>query len=409
MRFQEIELHNFRGTAEQPILFVNSGGIVVIHADGEYAGIEIYDSEHLRVTGTGVSDRCGAEYPVTEQACGIVVHGGDKGVAAVDRTRHVEIDHIEVTNADDAGIFARTDSGAAVRGGWTQYGTYVHHNYVHDVRKEGAYIGGSDYLDGDAPVLVGVEVNHNLVVNSGWDGLQVGSAVQDCRIHHNIVIRSGWNTISSAQDSNIVNNWGSVCDIYNNFLAEAHDQGMYIQGSGGNRIYNNVIVRAGQGGGGDGIVVSDSGGGESVFIWNNTIVDPGNHGVNINYDGRDSANQIHNNLIVGAEKAPFDDEEEFDTSANLSFQSVEDAGFVDPEQDDFALLPGSPAIDAGIDLTAARIHADYRGVTRPQGEAFDVGAFEFHSALSGVLPARENPAFAMTDDNSLLAISSTDR
>jgi hypothetical protein len=39
-----------------------------------------------------------------------------------------------------------------------------------------------------------------------------------------------------------------------------------------------------------------------------------------------------------------------------------------------ALLPGSPAIDAGDDLTCPP--ADQRGVRRPQGAHCDIGAFE---------------------------------
>ncbi|RPJ00918.1 MAG: DUF11 domain-containing protein, partial [Chloroflexi bacterium] len=45
----------------------------------------------------------------------------------------------------------------------------------------------------------------------------------------------------------------------------------------------------------------------------------------------------------------------------------------------FALLPGSPAIDAGDDATCAAVpvnNLDQRGITRPQGAACDIGAFE---------------------------------
>jgi len=44
-----------------------------------------------------------------------------------------------------------------------------------------------------------------------------------------------------------------------------------------------------------------------------------------------------------------------------------------------ALLPGSPAIDAGDNLDCPT--ADQRGVSRPQGAACDMGAFEFISGL----------------------------
>ena len=39
-----------------------------------------------------------------------------------------------------------------------------------------------------------------------------------------------------------------------------------------------------------------------------------------------------------------------------------------------ALLPGSPAIDAGISV--AGVTTDQRGIARPQGSAPDIGAFE---------------------------------
>ena len=43
-----------------------------------------------------------------------------------------------------------------------------------------------------------------------------------------------------------------------------------------------------------------------------------------------------------------------------------------------ALLPGSPAIDAGVAVPG--VTTDQRGVPRPQGQAPDIGAFESRSA-----------------------------
>ncbi|MBI2883851.1 MAG: DUF1565 domain-containing protein [Candidatus Methylomirabilis oxyfera] len=48
-----------------------------------------------------------------------------------------------------------------------------------------------------------------------------------------------------------------------------------------------------------------------------------------------------------------------------------------------ALLPGSPAIDAGTNTGCPS--TDQRGVTRPQGAACDIGAFEFGVNVAGVL------------------------
>ena len=49
--------------------------------------------------------------------------------------------------------------------------------------------------------------------------------------------------------------------------------------------------------------------------------------------------------------------------------------FVYPENGDFRLEKGSPGIDAGV--TIEEIATDLRGVERPQGKAYDIGAYEF--------------------------------
>jgi hypothetical protein len=47
-----------------------------------------------------------------------------------------------------------------------------------------------------------------------------------------------------------------------------------------------------------------------------------------------------------------------------------------------ALLPGSPAIDAGNNATCLAI--DQRGIARPQGAACDIGAVEAQASQGGV-------------------------
>src|SRR5207302_750960 len=49
--------------------------------------------------------------------------------------------------------------------------------------------------------------------------------------------------------------------------------------------------------------------------------------------------------------------------------------FVNAAANDFHLQAGSPAIDAGITLAQVPVDAD--GVSRPQGKAYDIGAYEF--------------------------------
>ncbi len=55
---------------------------------------------------------------------------------------------------------------------------------------------------------------------------------------------------------------------------------------------------------------------------------------------------------------------------------IGDPRFANPGEKDFHLLSGSAAIDRGI--TLAEVPHDKDGIKRPQGDAFDLGAFEYH-------------------------------
>ncbi len=47
---------------------------------------------------------------------------------------------------------------------------------------------------------------------------------------------------------------------------------------------------------------------------------------------------------------------------------------VDPAHQNYQLKTGSPAMDAGLYLPDVQV--DIRGVTRPQGLAYDIGCYE---------------------------------
>lgn len=61
-----------------------------------------------------------------------------------------------------------------------------------------------------------------------------------------------------------------------------------------------------------------------------------------------------------------------------------DPRFVDPENGDFRLSPGSDAIDAGRFIESFEMPKDRSGTPIPQGTAPDIGAFEFFVETAGV-------------------------
>ncbi|MBN2583173.1 MAG: right-handed parallel beta-helix repeat-containing protein [Planctomycetes bacterium] len=87
----------------------------------------------------------------------------------------------------------------------------------------------------------------------------------------------------------------------------------------------------------------------------------------IRFDTEGPKPQCDYNMIFGTENRKYG---EHDFTAEPQF--------VDPANGDFRLKPGSPGIDTG--MTVEAIDADLRGVKRPQGKAYDVGAFETEQA-----------------------------
>ena len=71
------------------------------------------------------------------------------------------------------------------------------------------------------------------------------------------------------------------------------------------------------------------------------------------------------------------------TGGTAANNLVDNPFYVDAANGDYTLLAGSPAIDAGE--TIASISDDYAGTARPQGAAYDIGAYEFTGAAGSSL------------------------
>ncbi|WP_133259617.1 right-handed parallel beta-helix repeat-containing protein [Pseudochryseolinea flava] len=378
---------NLTGTPSKPIIIKNCGGTVNLKPFGRTFALKTQNSKHFRITGTGSS----ATY-------GIRITGTSLGVTLDYLSTNFEVDHIEVYNVNFAGIMAKTDPSCDIltsRGKFTMKDIKIHDNYVHDTGGEAFYIGNSFFLNGVITPcglrlpheIHRVEIYNNKVKNSGWEGIQLGSATVGASVHDNTVENYGWKNIAN-QRNGIQIGEGTGGQCFNNLIHTGVGHGIVVLGLGDNVIHDNIIVNAGFSG-----IFCDERytPGPGFKFLNNTIINPKIDGIRI-YADLVPLNSIYNNIIVnpgsyGTYPYPRTGQDSYvyKLSKNVKLQmsnnrftrNIAHMKFVSPSKNNYRLLAGSPAIDQGKNIKAYNITKDFYQGARLKGNVYDVGACEY--------------------------------
>lgn len=367
-----LTISNIIGTVTQPITIRNGNGQSVIDTSSGWVGFWMTNCRYIHFTGSGY----GQTYGIKFADC------NGFGLLAEECTDNIEIDHIEGNDINGDGIFI-TVKTMATNG--INRGTYVMRNVkVHDCHCDGGlgvnaltmfcYIGNSNYLEDSSQItLENIEIYDNLIENTYHKSLQVGSVVSNLKVHDNRILRGCMVAPSEGIGINI--NAGIGAEVYNNWIQDTWGAGIYYQTAGG-KVYNNVIVDCGrnQGTYGSGIVVDHRGvsHSQSLQILNNTIIRPLHYGVNF-YDSY-GTQTYQNNIIVAPGSGYHQGTPDVDSN-NLETMDIDDPVFVNYAGDDYNLDTGSPAIDAGADISAFGITFDMNNNPRPVDD-YDQGAYE---------------------------------
>ena len=230
----------------------------------------------------------------------------------------------------------------------------ITNNEVYDNYSVNIYI---DTSDGD------MLVDRNLVYNTGKNGRGYKISPDNIRVANEDADLYKTDPTPNIYNVTITNN--IVLGVGPGITSFRYQGGSsYLQNS---VIANNTVLAvAGYGGWDtDAIYVNP---GENVTVANNIV-----YGGRITIgDGIGAGVDLKNNWVADASKI------------NASAQNVTVTGtrFGDPKfalgtgftSDAYRLSSGSPARDAGVSLTA--VLTDFAGLARPQGNAFDIGAFE---------------------------------
>jgi hypothetical protein len=383
--YKSLIIRNMVGTAASPIIIRNCGGTAVVDGTGKGYVIRTETSKYFRITG-------GSENPY-----GIKLIGGTMGLQLEKFSTDFEVDRIEVSNVGFAGIMAKTEptcDDATIRGNFTMKNVSFHHNYVHDTGGEGFYIGHSFYTQGKT-LSCGVRLPHdienlkifnNTVKNSGWEAIQVGSAPKGSMVFNNKIENYGVAN-ELYQNNGIQFGGGAPGTCFANYINGGKGAGLIIVGNAENFIHDNVFVNCGT----TAIFCDERDArGEGFKIINNTIVNPGTDAIRLYTEY--VPNVVKNNIIVNPGYYTYytyprssvdsylyllNKSVPLDASNNIMVTDISAVKFVNTTLNNYRLSSGSPAINAGADISAYKVTTDFSKLPRLKGAAYDVGACEF--------------------------------
>jgi|CXWL01.1.fsa_nt_gi hypothetical protein len=257
--------------------------------------------------------------------------GYGQGFSLGPDVQNIRLTEIEVMNAPASGLYFSRGSQVEVR----------------RCKLHGNGYGGACPTDGQACAPQAQVAGQHVLIEGCevYDGPAVGLQLYSSAVPHLMTDNTFRNNV-----------------IYETGKKVGSSSGIYVATGNKALIYNNVVYRNSHG-----IMVAYSNNTDSRVL-HNTIV--GNQHAGLYFFGGAVRIQAINNLLFGNPIA--DDTPDAGVDKRNNFEG--DPKFVDGPRDDYHLAPSSPAIDYGT--VVEQVTTDFDGVSRPQGAAPDVGAFE---------------------------------
>ncbi len=305
------------------------------------------------------------------------------------------------------------DYGIKLTGYGTSYNTIRYNNFYSNGAtgsdKYGMQISGGEYEDN--------QPQHNeLYGNKFYNNLGCGIHLYESSnniLRENEFYNNGIGTSNPARGISLsLNSKNNL--VYGNRVYNNNYYGIECSShADSNKIYNNIIYDNAE----EGIMIQ--GGSSKNEIYSNTISGGTNGGIYLSSDTQDTI--IKDNIVLtmgtqptlhngGGGTATLDYNLWYDSVTpdliywNGVFRTLSqfyaDTGneqhglqtnplFIDLASHDFYIQAGSPAINNGISLSAY-FSTDFAGTIRPQGSAWDIGAYEYVSGTGAVCGAADN-------------------
>lgn len=294
--------------------------------------------------------------------------------------------------------------GYSSRGIWSMQYTsnvLIANNIIHDSGNMGIDCDGAGH-----PVYYST-VRNNTIYNVGGRGIEMENAFNSVTEGNIIYNSSKWgiNYINYGFGPDYTSdaeyrNQATNAIIRNNLIYNTAEAGIILNGSPGNRIYNNTIYKNTASSYFAGLALCSYGNYPCIntLIKNNILAECSPYAIWIESPTLQLQGlQMSNNLYYSSANTTTHYVKGFGSYTLANFKTAAgqeqnsifaNPSFVNPAGGDFHLSSASPAVDAGI--TLSDVPADLSGTPRPQGLGYDMGAYELSSGQSASIPAPQN-------------------
>ena len=241
--------------------------------------------------------------------CGIKVthNSAMKGPAALTikgSGSNIKVSYLELTNIGTGTNADGIKVGLGNEGELLLYHTLeIHHNYIHDIKYAGMYIGLDDAPG--KPYLDNIKIHHNLLENIDAYGITLKrihySSVTPSEIFNNTVRNTGLNTTKNGlfkKGIGVSYFFGSYAKIYDNVIENTAGPGIKVARGDGHQVYSNKLVNNGthdEENFGHGITVTTSATNSAIF--NNKIINPKRYGIYVQ-GSSGLANRLYGNEVI---------------------------------------------------------------------------------------------------------------